>query len=84
MSRRANCWDNAPMESFFKTMKVELVYAHHYKTRSEAAQSIFEYVEVFYNRQRMHSALNYQAHDAFEASFNHSTTTAPEQESAVQ
>jgi len=83
MSRRANCWDNAPMESFFKTMKVELVYAHHYETRSEAAQSIFEYVEVFYNRQRLHSALNYQSPDAFEASFNQSSTTAPEQVSAV-
>ncbi len=83
MSRKGNCWDNAPMESFFKTMKVELVYEHHYQTRSEAARSIFEYIEVFYNRHRMHSALNYQSPNAFEASFNQSSTTAPMAESSV-
>jgi transposase InsO family protein len=68
MSRKGNCWDNAPMESFFKTMKVELVYAEkQYATRHQAMASIFEYIEIFYNRQRMHSALNYQSPDAFEA-----------------
>jgi transposase InsO family protein len=83
MSRKGNCWDNAPMESFFKTMKVELVYEHRYETRSDAARSIFEYIEVFYNRQRMHSALNFQSPEAFEASFNQSSTTAPKAESPV-
>jgi putative transposase len=83
MSRKGNCWDNAPMESFFKTLKVELVYEHHYETRSEAARSIFEYIEVFYNRQRMHSALNFLSPDAFEASINQSSTIAPMAESPV-
>lgn len=83
MSRKGNCWDNAPMESFFKTLKVELVYEQKYETRSEAARSIFEYIEVFYNRQRMHSALNFQSPDAFEATFNQSTTTALKTESTV-
>lgn len=68
MSRKGNCWDNAPMESFFKTMKTELIYPQkHYHTRQEAAISIFEYIECYYNRQRMHSALNYQSPEDFEA-----------------
>jgi putative transposase len=67
MSRKGDCWDNAPMESFFKTLKVELVYQESYATRKDARRSIFEYVEIFYNRQRMHSALNYLAPEAFEA-----------------
>ena len=83
MSRKGNCWDNAPMESFFKTMKIELVYEHRYQTRSEAARSIFAYIEVFYNRQRMHSALNFLSPDAFEASFKQSSTIAPTAESPV-
>jgi len=83
MSRKGNCWDNAPMESFFKTMKVELVYLQSYETRSEAAKSIFEYIEVFYNRKRMHSALDYQTPEAFEATFNQSSTTTPTIESTV-
>lgn len=81
MSRKGNCWDNAPMESFFKTMKVELVYREQYATHEEARASIFEYIEIFYNRQRMHSALNYRTPEAFEATFN--LTTAPRSESAV-
>jgi putative transposase len=59
MSRRGNCWDNAPMESFFATLKKELVHHEQYATRSEARQSLFEYIEVFYNRVRRHSALGY-------------------------
>jgi putative transposase len=82
MSRKGNCWDNAPMESFFKTMKVELVYQHRYETHEEAKRSIFEYIEIFYNRQRMHSALNFQTPDAFEACNNQSSNT-PEPESPV-
>lgn len=71
MSRKGNCWDNAPMESFFKTMKVELIYEQKiYGTRQEAMTSIFEYIEVFYNRQRMHSALGYQSPEQFEANLS--------------
>jgi len=57
MSRKGNCWDNAPMESFFATLKAELVYRERFKTRQEAKTKIFEYIEVFYNRQRRHSTL---------------------------
>jgi len=57
MSRKGNCWDNAPMESFFATLKAELVYREQFKTRQEAKAKIFEYIEVFYNRQRRHSTL---------------------------
>ena len=59
MSRKGNCWDNAPMESFFHTLKTELVYGYKYKTRYEAKTSLFDYIEIFYNRQRRHSALQY-------------------------
>lgn len=58
MSRKGNCWDNAVAESFFHTLKTELVYHEIYETKAEANQSIFEYIEVFYNRQRSHSANN--------------------------
>lgn len=61
MSRRANCWDNAPMESFFASLKKELVHREDYRTREQAKASIFEYIEVFYNRQRRHSSLGYQS-----------------------
>jgi putative transposase len=59
MSRKGNCWDNAPSESFFHTLKVELVHHRRYRTRQEAKQDIFEYIEVFYNRQRRHSTIGY-------------------------
>ena len=59
MSRKGNCWDNAPMESFFHTLKTEWVYGLKYNTRQKAKSSIFEYIELFYNRQRRHSALQY-------------------------
>ena len=61
MSRRANCWDNAPMESFFASLKKELVHDEDYATRAEARSSIFEYIEVFYNRVRRHSSLGYRS-----------------------
>lgn len=57
MSRKGNCWDNAVAESFFKTLKTELVYHHKYKTRNEAALSIFEYIETWYNKKRRHKYL---------------------------
>ena len=68
MSRKGNCWDNAPMESFFHSLKTELVMHCDYKTRDEARASLFDYMEVFYNRQRRHSTLDYVAPLAFEQS----------------
>jgi transposase InsO family protein len=59
MSRKADCYDNAPMESFFHTLKAELVYHTHYSTRAEATRDIFAYIEGFYNRTRRHSAIGY-------------------------
>jgi transposase InsO family protein len=61
LSRPRQCWDNAVAESFFATLKTELVYLHAWPTRDRARRAIFEYIEVFYNRQRIHSALNYQS-----------------------
>ncbi len=66
MSRKGNCHDNAAMESFFHTLKTELTHHHNYVTRDDARQSIFEYIEVFYNRQRRHSYLNYMTPFEFE------------------
>jgi transposase InsO family protein len=66
MSRRGNCWDNAVVESFFSTLKLELVYLCVFKTRVEARAAIFEYIEVFYNRLRRHSSLDYVSPEAFE------------------
>jgi transposase InsO family protein len=66
MSGVGNCYDNAVMESFFHTLKTEHVYFELYKTREQAKQSIFEYVEVFYNRQRRHSTLGYISPMIFE------------------
>jgi len=59
MSRKGNCWDNAVSESFFHTLKTELIHHCQFKTRDEAKQAIFEYIEVFYNRERIHSANDY-------------------------
>jgi putative transposase len=67
MSRKGNCWDNAPSESFFHTIKTELVHHRRYQTREEAKQDIFEYIEVFYNQQRRHSTIDYKAPLQFEA-----------------
>ena len=67
MSRKGDCWDNAPMESFFATLKAELVYREQFKTRQEAKAKIFEYIEVFYNRQRRHSSLGNQSPVDFES-----------------
>jgi putative transposase len=70
MSRVAQCWDNAPVESFFGRLKGELVDQHAYTTREQAKASIFEYIEVFYNRVRLHSSLGYVSPDAFERAYN--------------
>ena len=66
MSGKGNCYDNATMESFFGTLKQELVHHEYYATREQAKASIFEYIEVFYNQQRRHSAIQYQAPLVFE------------------
>ncbi len=66
MSRSGNCYDNAYVESFFGTLKTELVHGERYRSRMEARLSIFEYVEVFYNRQRRHSALGYRSPEQYE------------------
>ena len=70
MSGKGDCWDNAVAESFWATLKNELVNHHQYATREQARQSIFEYIEVFYNRKRLHSSLGYQSPEAFEAGLN--------------
>jgi transposase InsO family protein len=70
MSRRGDCWDNAPMESFFASLKKELVHHEDYATRAEARASIFEYIETFYNRVRRHSSLGYVAPDEYERTHN--------------
>jgi transposase InsO family protein len=74
MSRSGNCYDNASMESFFKTFKVELVYQEHYPTREEARRSIHAYIEVFYNRQRLHSSLGYCSPAEYEAELGQKRT----------
>ena len=70
MSAKGDCWDNACAESFWSTLKTELVNHEHYATREQARRSIFEYIEVFYNRKRLHSSLGYMSPEAFEAGLN--------------
>jgi putative transposase len=67
MSGKGDCWDNAVMESFWATLKTELIHLQNYETNSEARASIFEYIEVFYNRKRLHSSLSYVSPESFEA-----------------
>jgi len=66
MSRTGNCWDNAPAESFFGILKRELIFHKRYLSRSQARQSIFDYIERFYNRRRIHSSLGYLTPNEFE------------------
>ena len=68
MSRRANCWDNAPMESFFKTLKVERIHQLRYETRAQARLDIVDWIEGFYNLERMHSSIDYLTPAAAESS----------------
>ena len=76
MSRRGNCYDNAPTESWFATLKRELVYRTSYTTHAEARQDIFEYIEVWYNRQRKHSAIGYKSPVAYEQQWKKSSANA--------
>jgi transposase InsO family protein len=66
MSRKGNCYDNAPMESFFKSFKTEEVYQNSYQTHEEVTRAATDYIERFYNRKRLHSALDYQSRIEFE------------------
>ncbi|REL23911.1 IS3 family transposase [Rhodohalobacter sp. SW132] len=61
MSRKGNCWDNAPAESFFKTLKHELDMPDCYQSYGQARSAIFEFIEIWYNRKRLHSAMDYQS-----------------------
>jgi transposase InsO family protein len=78
MSRKGNCYDNAAMESFFGTLKTELIETTLFDSKKKAASSIFEYIEIFYNRKRLHSSLGYLAPHQFEqehnGSFKHQDT----------
>ncbi len=65
MSRKGDCWDNAVAESFFKTIKSELIYQNRFKTWCQARIAIFEYIEIWYNRKRKHSALGYLAPEEY-------------------
>ena len=77
LSRPRQCWDNAVAESFFATLKTELVYRQPWPTIAAARTAVFEYIEVFYNRKRLHSALGYQSPSAYEARRLTSPKTAP-------
>ncbi len=66
MSAKGCCYDNAACESFFHSLKVELVYQENYVTREQARSSIFEYIEAYFNTRRRHSAINYVTPDQFE------------------
>jgi transposase InsO family protein len=70
MSRTGNCYDNAVMESFFRTVKAECVHRNHYRSRQQAGQSLFDFLEVYYNRQRLHSTLGYLTPVEFEATYS--------------
>jgi transposase InsO family protein len=69
MSRRANCWDNAVTESFFAVLKNELIHPERFRTRQEARDKLFDYIEVFYNRMRIHSTIDYFAPMEYEARY---------------
>jgi len=66
MRRKGDCWDNSVSESFFHSLKTELVYHETFKTKVQANEMIFEYIEIFYNRQRLHSYNNYMSPVEFE------------------
>ena len=77
MSRKGNCYDNAAIEAFWSTLKNELVHRTRFRTRAAARRALFDYIEVFYNRSRIHSALGYQSPLAYESNLNHPPTKHP-------
>ena len=70
MSRKANCYDNATMEAFWSTLKLEVIYRRDFEDVGQLRQALFDYIEVFYNRERLHSALGYQTPADFECANN--------------
>jgi putative transposase len=78
MSRQGNCWDNAVAESFFHTLKTELIYLEGFATHAQAQTAVFEYIEVFYNRQRCHSANGYLAPLVYERALQTNESLCPE------
>jgi len=76
MSRKGNCWDNAPTESFFASFKKELVYRSKFATHADAKVAIFDWIEVFYNRKRRHSSLGYVSPEVFESQYQQHLTKA--------
>jgi transposase InsO family protein len=78
MSRKGNCWDNAVAERFFHTLKTELMYLEDFDTHEQAQTAVFEYIEVFYNRQRCHSATGYLAPLAYEQALKTNGVLCPE------
>jgi putative transposase len=78
MSRKSNCWDNAVAESFFHTLKTALISLEDFETHEQAQTGVFEYIEVFYNRQRCHSATGSLAPLAYEQALKASETLCPE------
>ena len=76
LSRPGQCWDNAVAESFFATLKIECVYRRSFATIDQLRRAIFDYIEIFYNRKRLHSALRYQSPAEYEnRSINHRNTS---------
>lgn len=69
MSRKGNCWDNAAIESFFARMKVESIYAERFQTKDDAYACVFEYIELFYNSVRRHSAIDYKSPRQYEEDY---------------
>jgi transposase InsO family protein len=76
MSRKGNCWDNAVAESFFKTLKTEGVYGSHFENQQVAAREIFEFIEIWYNRERLHSHLGYRTPAQMEELLHHQSLAA--------
>ncbi len=74
LSRPRQCWDNAVAESFFATLKTELIHRHSWATRAYARRAVFDFVEVFYNRQRLHSSLGYLSPAEYETKIQQHTT----------
>ncbi len=76
MSRKGDCWDNAVVESFFGTLKQELIQWRHYQTRYEAQQDILDYISMFYNSDRLHSHLDYMSPNDYEQQLSESRKAA--------
>lgn len=75
MSRKGNCWDNAVVESFFHTLKVEAIHGETFSSRAMLEQEIFDYIERYYNKKRMHSTLDYQSPERYEMMYYEKTET---------